>query len=181
MCRSIISLALLALVVAFPATASSRSSTSIGRRCGYFMTDEEKAEWSRLTSDAQAEVFVELFWAKHPNLKTVPTSSSRLRGASAATTVLVREGERRAGRRKHHRPQGPSLMGMPAGIEPMAAPSDDDRPGMMQRAQARCAPLRRMRSRSTDKNDYISFTFVETHPAPTTSRSIAWSARTRPP
>ena len=173
MCRSIISLALLALVVAFPATAQlSQQYVDWSKgAAGFLMTDEEKAEWSRLTSDAQAEVFVELFWAKRdPNLKTVPNEfkldfEARVKAADKQFSFEKGNGEQVAGSTTD-RGKVLLLMGMPVGIESMAVPSDDDRPGMMQRGAGQVWRYLKPNAKpgSTDKNDYISFTFVETHP-----------------
>ncbi len=43
----------------------------LGRRAprGFFLTKKEKKQWSKITTDAEAEEFIELFWARrNPNI-----------------------------------------------------------------------------------------------------------------
>ena len=71
--RTTIPLALLALAIALPAAAqlSQQYAGWPSSAVSVLLTDEEKAEFSRLTSDAEAEAFIEIFWARRdPNQKT---------------------------------------------------------------------------------------------------------------
>ncbi|MGV8039380.1 MAG: GWxTD domain-containing protein [Thermoanaerobaculaceae bacterium] len=170
--RFIIPLALLALAVAFPAAAQlSQQHVDWSKgAAGFLMTDEEKAEWSRLTSDAQAEAFVELFWARRDtNPKTVPNEfkldfEARVKAADNQFSYEKGNGEKVAGSTTD-RGKVLLLMGMPAGVEQTAAPGEDDRPDAMQRGAGQVWRYLKpgAKAGSSDKDDYISFTFVESH------------------
>lgn len=171
--RSIFPLALLTLAVAVPAVAqlSQQYVDWPKGAVGFLMTDEEKAEWSRITSDAQAEAFVELFWARRdPNLKTVPNEfkldiEARVRAADKQFSYEKGSGETVAGSTTD-RGKVLLLMGMPTGVEQVAAPADEDRPEALQRGAGQVWRYLKpgAQAGSTDKNDYITFAFVETRP-----------------
>ncbi|HPC83713.1 MAG TPA: GWxTD domain-containing protein [Thermoanaerobaculaceae bacterium] len=171
--RSIIPLALLALAAAVPAAAqlSQQYTDWAAGPVSVLMTDEEKAEWSRLASDAQAEAFIELFWARRDtNPKTVPNEfkldfEARVKAADKQFSYEKGNGENVPGSLTD-RGKVLVLMGLPAGVEQLAAPSDDDRPDAMQRGAGQIWRYLKPTAKagSTNKDDYITFTFVESRP-----------------
>lgn len=171
--RPTIPLALLALAVAVSAFAqlSQQSVDWSKTAAGFLMTEEEKAEWSRVTTDAQAEAFVELFWAKRDtNLKTVPNEfkldfEARVKAADNQFSYEKGSGEKVAGSTTD-RGKVLLLMGMPAGVERTSAPTDDDRPEAMQRGSGQVWRYLKpgAKAGSAEKDDYITFTFVESRP-----------------
>lgn len=171
--RSIVPVALLALVFAVSAVAqlSPQFAEWPSGPVGFLMTDEEKAEYARLTSDAQAEAFIELFWAKRdPNLKTVPNEfkldfEARVQAADNQFSFEKGSGEKVAGSTTD-RGRVLLLMGLPAGVEQVANPDGPGRSEMMQRGNGQIWRYLKpgARAGSTNKDDYITFTFVESRP-----------------
>ena len=68
------SLLTLALLTAFPPALAQINQFKDWDKSAefiYFATDDEKKAWKSITTDAQAEAFVKLFWAKRdPEIKT---------------------------------------------------------------------------------------------------------------
>jgi GWxTD domain-containing protein len=171
--RAILPVALVALAFAVSATAqlSPRMAEWPNGPVGFLMTDEEKAEFARLGSDAQAEAFIELFWAKRDlNLKTVPNEfkldfEARVQAADNQFSYEMGSGEKVSGSTTD-RGKVLLLMGLPAAVEQVANPDGSGRPEAMQRGSGQIWRYLKpgARAGSTNKDDYLTFTFVESRP-----------------
>jgi GWxTD domain-containing protein len=172
--RTIVPLALLALAVAVSAGAqlSQQYANWPASAVGFLMTDEEKAELNRLTSDAQAEPFIEIFWARRdPNQKTSFNElkaefEAKVAAADKHFSWTTGTGEQMPGSLSD-RGKVLILMGVPSRpIEKFPPSSDDARSELMQRGSSEVWSFLKSTAKpgSAKDDDYITFTFIETHP-----------------
>ena len=136
------------------------------------MTDEEKAEFGRLTSDAEAEAFVEIFWARRdPNQKTSFNEfkaefEAKVAAADKQFSWTTGTGEQMPGSLSD-RGKVLILMGVPGKpVENFPPSSDDARSELMQRGATQVWSFLKPTAKpgSTKDDDFITFTFIETRP-----------------
>lgn len=172
--RATIPLALLALAIAIPAAAqlSQQYAGWPSSAVSFLLTDEEKAEFGRLTSDAQAEAFIEIFWARRdPNQKTSFNEfkadfEAKVAAADKHFSWTTGTGEQKQGSLSD-RGKVFILMGMPSKpIEKASSASGDERSELMQRGATERWSFVKPTAKpgSVKDDDFITFTFVETHP-----------------
>lgn len=172
--RAIISLALLALALAVPAAAqlSQQYAGWPSSAVSFLLTDEEKAEFGRLSSDAQAEAFIEIFWARRdPNQKTSFNEfkadfEAKVAAADKHFSWTTGTGEQKPGSLSD-RGKVLILMGVPSKpIEKAPPASGDERSELIQRGASEKWSFIKPTAKpgSTKDDDFITFTFVETHP-----------------
>ncbi|MCU0291808.1 MAG: GWxTD domain-containing protein [Thermoanaerobaculaceae bacterium] len=172
--RATIPLALLALAIAIPAAAqlSQQHAGWPSSAVGFILTDEEKAEFGRLTSDAQAEAFIEIFWARRdPNQKTSFNEfkadfEAKVAAADKHFSWTTGTGEQKLGSLSD-RGKVLILMGVPSKpIEKAPPASGDERSELMQRGASERWSFMKPTAKpgSVKDDDFVTFTFVETHP-----------------
>ncbi|HNX50549.1 MAG TPA: GWxTD domain-containing protein [Thermoanaerobaculaceae bacterium] len=169
--RTIVPLALLVLAMAVPAGAqlSQKYADWPNSAVGFLMTDDEKAEFSRLTTDAQAEAFIEIFWARRdPNQKTSFNEfkaefDAKVAGSDKQFSWTKGTGEPMPGSLSD-RGKVLILMGVPSKpVENFPPQANDSLPESMQRGSSQVWSFLKAGSKpgSQNKDDYIAFTFVE--------------------
>jgi GWxTD domain-containing protein len=134
---------------------------------GFLLTQSEQKAYSQLQTDAEAEAFIALFWAKRdPDLNTIQNEfkldfDMRVKAADAQFSTDKVKGS------LSDRGKVLILMGRPLSIQNFAAGNSQqeaNRPEFVERGATQIWTYTKDGKPATKKGDEILFVFSETHP-----------------
>jgi len=166
--RTFVPLALAAWLAATAATAqlSQTYKDWSGGPAGFLFTESERKAYAQVKTDAEAQAFIDLFWAKRdPDLNTVQNEFKLEHGMRVAAADKQFSTDRLKGSMSD-RGKVLVLMGKPLGVQnlPLAAGQEEEtRPGLLERGATQVWMYTKDGKPPVKKSDEVFFYFTETH------------------
>jgi len=167
--RTFVPLALVALLVASAASAelSQKYKDWPNSPTGFLLTPSERKAYAQLQNDAEAQAFIDLFWAKRdPDLNTVQNEFRLDFDLKVAAADMQFSNDKLKGSLSD-RGKALILLGKPLQVQNVApgSPSEEPtRPGILESGASQVWLYTKDGKPPVKKGDEIQFVFTETHP-----------------